>query len=78
MCHDDDSRPPAPPVRGEVAGSTGLELTAADGNRFSAHEALPAGEARAAVVVLPDIRGLHPYYRALTERMLRALSDRSA
>lgn len=72
MCHDDDSRPPAPPVTGEVASSTRLELTSADGTRFSAHEALPAGAAKAAVVVLPDIRGLHPYYRALTERMAQA------
>jgi len=72
MCHDDSSRPPAPPVRGPVARSEALELTAADGNRFAAHESVPAEQARAAVVVLPDIRGLHPYYAALTERLAEA------
>jgi carboxymethylenebutenolidase len=72
MCHDADSRPPAPPVRGEVASSQELVLTAADGNRFAAHQATPPGRARAAVLVLPDIRGLHPYYRALTDRLAEA------
>lgn len=43
MCHDDDSRAPAPPVRGEVAAHGGLELTSADGTVFPALEATPAG-----------------------------------
>jgi carboxymethylenebutenolidase len=72
MCHDHDSRPPAPPRTGEVAERGTLPLTAADGNRFSAAYAAPAGEARAGVVVLPDIRGLHPYYVALAERFAEA------
>src|SRR3954463_3796338 len=74
MCHDPASRPPAPPRTGEV-GDTGLTvLTAADGTRFSAAWALPADAASAAagVVVLPDIRGLHPYYVALAERFAEA------
>jgi carboxymethylenebutenolidase len=33
---------------------------------------LPVGEPRARVVVLPDVRGLHPYYRALAERLAEA------
>lgn len=72
MCHDHDSRPPAPPRSGTVAERGTLTLTAADGNRLSAAYAAPATEARAGVVLLPDIRGLHPYYVALAERFAEA------
>jgi carboxymethylenebutenolidase len=68
MCHDHDSRPPAPPRSGDVAERGVLTLTAADGTEFSAAYAAPAGAPRVGVVVLPDIRGLHPYYVALAER----------
>ncbi|MGY1839487.1 MULTISPECIES: dienelactone hydrolase family protein [unclassified Modestobacter] len=72
MCHDHDSRPPAPPRSGDVAERGSLTLTAADGTEFSAAFAAPAGPARAGVVILPDIRGLHPYYVALAERFAEA------
>jgi carboxymethylenebutenolidase len=72
MCHDHDSRPPAPPRSGDVAERGLLTLTAADGNQLSAAYAAPAATARAGVVVLPDIRGLHPYYVALAERFAEA------
>jgi carboxymethylenebutenolidase len=72
MCHDHDSRPPAPPRTGEVAERGTLTLTAADGNEFSAAYAAPATRPRAGVVVLPDVRGLHPYYVALAERFAEA------
>jgi carboxymethylenebutenolidase len=72
MCHDHDSRPPAPPRSGDVAERGVLSLTAADGTAFSAAYAAPAGPARVGVVVLPDVRGLHPYYVALAERFAEA------
>ena len=72
MCHDHDSRPPAPPRSGDVAERGLLTLTAADGNEFSAAYAAPAAPAATGVVVLPDIRGLHPYYVALAERFAEA------
>ncbi len=72
MCHDHDSRPPAPPRSGDVAERGLLTLTAADGNEFSAAYAAPAATPAAGVVVLPDIRGLHPYYVALAERFAEA------
>ena len=72
MCHDHDSRPPAPPRSGEVAERGVLTLTAADGTDFSAAYAAPEGPARVGVVLLPDIRGLHPYYVALAERFAEA------
>ncbi len=72
MCHDHDSRPPAPPRSGEVAERAALTLTATDGTQFAASYAAPAGTPAVGVVVLPDIRGLHPYYVALAERFAEA------
>ncbi|RBY97747.1 dienelactone hydrolase family protein [Blastococcus sp. TF02-8] len=72
MCHSHDSRPPAPPRSGAVGSSTASTLTAADGTEFSVSTALPAEPARTGVVILPDIRGLHPYYVALAERFAEA------
>ncbi|MEV4568428.1 dienelactone hydrolase family protein [Nonomuraea sp. NPDC049419] len=72
MCHSTDSRPPAPPVRGEVAAHEQIELTAADGNRFLAYRAEPAQPNGRSMVILPDIRGLHPYYRDLAVRFAEA------
>jgi carboxymethylenebutenolidase len=74
MCHDDNSRAPAPPVRGDVASRGRLTLTSADGTVFSAYEATPAGfpQGGAGMVVLPDVRGLHPYYQDLAERFAEA------
>src|SRR5215217_2591830 len=72
MCHDHDSRPPAPPRTGAVAVRAALTLTSADGTAFSAACALPAEAPRTGVVILPDVRGLHPYYVALAERFAEA------
>ena len=46
MCHDHDSRPPAPPRSGDVAERGVLTLTSADGTEFSAAYAAPARPAR--------------------------------
>jgi len=72
MCHDDDSRPPSPPVVGEVAGQGLITLTADDGNAFAAYQAIPANPNGRNVVILPDVRGLHPYYEALAVRFAEA------
>ncbi|MFC4907691.1 dienelactone hydrolase family protein [Actinomadura gamaensis] len=73
MCHSTDSRPPASPtVTGEVAGHGPLEITAADGNRFSAFRATPSVPNGRAVLLLPDVRGLHPFYRELALRFAEA------
>lgn len=65
MCHSDDSRPPAPPISTGVADRAELHLTSADGNRFLAYAATPAQPNGRGVVILPDIRGLHAFYREL-------------
>jgi carboxymethylenebutenolidase len=75
MCHDDDSRPPAPPRIGAVAESGELVLTSADGTRFGAHAARPEASTGVGVVILPDVRGLHPYYRDLAVRFAEAGYD---
>lgn len=72
MCHSNDSRPPAPPEPGAVAEHGPVTLTSADGGRLAAHVALPEGAARGRMIVLPDVRGLHPYYRDLAVRFAEA------
>ena len=72
MCHSDESRPPAPPRQGEVGAHGDLRLTAADGNTFLAYEAHPAEPSTRGIVILPDIRGLHHYYKHLAERFAEA------
>ena len=68
MCHSDDGRPPAPPVIGELGQHGDLALTADDGNVFDAYEAHPAAPSRRGIVILPDNRGMHAYYKDLAKR----------
>lgn len=77
MCFDFDASPPPVPddlAVAPIAGGAGaelLELTSADGTRFSA--ALAQGpESRSGVVILPDVRGLYPFYSELAERFAQA------
>ncbi|WP_206061455.1 dienelactone hydrolase family protein [Nonomuraea basaltis] len=73
MCHDVDSRPPAAPVvTGGVAEHGPLEIGAADGNRFRAYRAAPAVPNGRNVLLLPDLRGAHPFYAALAQRFAEA------
>lgn len=72
MCHSTASRPPGPPHPGAVAESGALRLTSADGTVFAAFDALPAEPNGTNVVILPDVRGAHPFYRALAERFAEA------
>jgi carboxymethylenebutenolidase len=68
MCVDNDSRPPIPPIAGGSAGGQDLRLTSSDGTRFMAHAARASKPAGAGMVVIPDVRGLHPYYKELADR----------
>ncbi|HEX7298327.1 MAG TPA: alpha/beta family hydrolase [Solirubrobacteraceae bacterium] len=72
MCFEPTARPPQPPRRGLLAGSERLTLTAADGNVLAATLATSSAEGAPGVVVLPDVRGLHPYYEALAEAFAEA------
>jgi carboxymethylenebutenolidase len=68
MCFDLDSLPPVPALRGAAVTHERMELTAADGNRFAAFEAKPEQPGAAAVVILPDVRGLYRFYEELALR----------
>jgi carboxymethylenebutenolidase len=68
MCFDLDSRPPIPPIAGGATDARELVLTSSDGTRFMAYAARAVRPTGAGMVVIPDVRGLHPYYRELAER----------
>ena len=68
MCFDLDSRPPIEPIAGGALDSRRLVLTAADGNRLAAFTARAATPSGASILILPDVRGLHPYYEELALR----------
>jgi len=68
MCFDTDSAPPIPVIAGAAVSHEHLELTAADGNRFSAFLALPDQPVEAGVVIYPDVRGLYRFYEELALR----------
>jgi carboxymethylenebutenolidase len=68
MCVDNNSRPPIPPIAGGSAGSRDLLLSSSDGTRFMAHAARAGKPTGAGMVVIPDVRGLHPYYKELADR----------
>ena len=68
MCHDLDSRPPITPIAGGALDGERTELTAKDGNRLAAFRARPTDPNGAGIVILPDVRGLHPFYEELALR----------
>ena len=68
MCFDRGSSPPILAGDRPIASSGPRTLQSADGTRFAAFEAVPEGDAASTVLVLPDVRGLHPYYEELACR----------
>jgi carboxymethylenebutenolidase len=75
MCFDHDSRPPIAPIEGGSLDAKDLVLEAADGNRFMAYEARAAEPDGSGIVILPDVRGLHAYYRDLALRFAEHGTD---
>jgi carboxymethylenebutenolidase len=75
MCFDADARPPLPPIRGAALDSRDLTLTAADGTQVAAHAARAAEPTGAGMVILPDVRGLHPFFDELALRFAEAGVD---
>lgn len=81
MCFAFDASPPylpsdlrlAPVVGGAAAEL--LELTSADGTRFSASLSPTEATRGPGVVIFPDVRGLYPFYSELTERFAQAGHD---
>src|SRR6266571_1482239 len=75
MCHTDDSRPPLPPIRGAAADQGDFVLTSADGTKFGAYFARASEPTGAGMVVMPDVRGLHHFYKELAQRFAEAGID---
>lgn len=65
MCFSSDQHPPLPPQSSEVGQHGASELVAADGTHLAAYDAVPTTRRGASLVLLPDIRGMHPYYADL-------------
>jgi len=70
MCYDSAARPPLPPISGGAGTEEGREviLDAGDENRFAAFSVLAAERGGPGIVILPDVRGLHEFYRQLAAR----------
>jgi carboxymethylenebutenolidase len=65
MCYPFDAQPPEAPGAQGVIHTQDLTLTSKDGTQFASFYARPAGESRTGIVVLPDVRGLFPFYEEL-------------
>src|SRR4029434_9510108 len=61
-------RPPLTPIAGGSAGGKDLKLTSSGGTKFMAYAARAAKPTGAGMVVIPDVRGLHTYYKELADR----------
>ncbi len=68
MCYDKYARPPIVPIAGGAQGSDDVILKSSDGSAFGAFAARATNPTGAAMVVLPDIRGLHVFYKELAVR----------
>ena len=75
MCYSDDARPPLPPIGGAASDHGDLTLEAADRNKFMAYFARAARPTGAGMVILPDVRGLHNFYKELAQRFAEAGID---
>jgi carboxymethylenebutenolidase len=69
VCFDTTARPPAPPRTGFLGGHE--RLTLRSDTEFAATYAQTTRPHAPGVVILPDIRGLHPYY----EELAKAFAD---
>ena len=72
MCYDDKARPPIEPGAAGNASGAEIVLTAADGNQFAAYLARPAKPGKGQVIIYPDPRGLHQFYKELALRFAEA------
>jgi carboxymethylenebutenolidase len=68
MCYDDNARPPEPAGANGSAKGEDLVLTAGDGTRFLTYAAQPSNPTGAQIVIFPDVRGLHTFYKELAKR----------
>jgi carboxymethylenebutenolidase len=72
MCYDTDARPPQPPIRGAAGDAGEVTLAAADGTHVAAYATRAARPGGPGMIVLPDVRGLHPFFEELALRFAEA------
>ncbi len=72
MCFSPDQRPPLPPNGDGGAEARDVTLTSRDGTAVPAHAARAGTPSGAGIVIVPDVRGLHPYYEDLALRFAQA------
>lgn len=72
MCYDPDARPPLPPIRGSALDARQLTLTSADDTRLAGYAARAEQPSGAGIAVVPDVRGLHPFFEELALRFAEA------
>ena len=72
MCHPTDAHPPLPPIRGGAVDARELTLASADATALAAYLARAAAFGGPGIVIIPDVRGLHPFYEELARRLAEA------
>jgi len=68
MCTDHDSLPPIDPISGAAVDGESITLSGEDGATFRAYLARAEHPTGAGMVILPDVRGLHPFFEELALR----------
>jgi carboxymethylenebutenolidase len=77
-CENETPAQPDPERRailGAAIEHEDLTMKASDGNEFAAFHAQASDPAGPAIVILPDVRGLHPFYEELALRFANAGYD---
>jgi carboxymethylenebutenolidase len=75
MCYSDDATVPLPPISGGAADQGDFVLTSSDGTKFAAYFARASKPSGAGMAILPDVRGLHHFYKELAQRFAEAGID---
>ena len=72
MCYDSNAQPPDAPGATGTAFGEDVVLTAADNTQFAAYYARPDQPSGAQIIIYPDVRGLHQFYKDLAARFAEA------
>lgn len=67
MCFQPEATPPPPPLKGALDELSRTTLRTEDGADVAATIAATTAELAPGIVIVPDVRGLHPYYERLAE-----------
>jgi carboxymethylenebutenolidase len=68
MCTDHDSRPPIAPISGAAIDARTEIIKGANDADLRVFVARPAQSTGAGILILPDVRGLHPFFEELASR----------